>query len=71
DKYYLIKVNEIIDEVKPVFEDYKEDLMESIRTKYSERKFQNIINTKAINKPEINPENAAHIFERFKVFIEE
>lgn len=71
DKYYLIKVNEIIGALKPKFEDYKEDLMTSIKSSYSEREFQNIINAKAINKPEINPENAAQIFERFKVFIEE
>ena len=69
--YYIVRVNEIKPEVKPVYADYEEQIKLQLVGELVDVQFQNIINTQAASKIEVNPELMAHVFERYKVFTEE
>lgn len=69
--YYLIRINEITPEVIPKFEEHRESIINKVLPDLVDTKLQNIINTQATNKVKVNPEIMAHVFERYKVLIEE
>lgn len=69
--YYIVRVNDIKPQVKPSYADYEEQIKQQLVGELVEVQFQNIINTQAASKIEVNPELMAHVFERYKVFTEE
>jgi hypothetical protein len=68
--YYIFRVNEIQEARQQTFDEVKEELVENLKGDTVVRQFQNIINTQAVNKMEVNPELVTHVFERYKVFTE-
>ena len=68
--YYIFRVNEVQHARQQTFEEVKDEMIEKLKGDAVVRQFQNIINTQAINKMEVNPELVAHVFERYKVFAE-
>ncbi len=68
---YIVRVNEIKPPTQAKFDDVKVDIFKQLKNKAVVRKFQSIINTQANNELEVNPELVSHVFERYKVFIEE
>lgn len=69
--YFIVRINKIIPDVQPKFEDHKVEIIKRILPELVDSKLQNIINTQAKNKIIVNPEVLAHVFERYKVLIEE
>jgi parvulin-like peptidyl-prolyl isomerase len=70
-RYYLVRVNNIIEKINPKLEDHKESIKNQIIKGAVETKFQNIINAQAMHKMNVSPEVMAHVFERYKVLIED
>ncbi len=68
---YIIRVNKIVPSEPGKLADAKTEIYQQLKKKAVKRKFQSIINAKVQHEIEVNPELIAHIFERYKVFIEE
>lgn len=68
---YIIRVNGITPAKQGSFADAKELIFKKIKMNAVSRKFQTIINEKAVDEIQVNPELVAHVFERYKVFIED
>ncbi|MCX7552644.1 peptidylprolyl isomerase [Marinicella sp. S1101] len=69
--FYLIRVNAKIDEVKPKLEDYSDQIKADLLPQIVEKKLQNIINTQAKNKVNMDPEVMAQVFERYNPLLTE
>jgi hypothetical protein len=70
-EYLVVRVN-AINEAQPMsYEQAKDQIFRELKDNTIKRKIQSIINTQARFEIEINPESTAHVFERYKVFIEE
>jgi len=69
--YYLVRVNDIIPQKQADYAEHENKIKQQLTEELVDKKFQNIINTQANNKIEINSELMAHVFERYKVFIEQ
>jgi hypothetical protein len=69
DHYYIVRINQIREEVQPKYEDYKEQLTKELLPELVEKKLQRIIDSQAKFKIKLNDEVAAHIFERYKVLL--
>ncbi len=71
NKKYIIRVNEVIPQKTADFDQVKPKLIAQLKDKAVKRKFQNIINSQANKKLQVNPELMAHVFERYKVLAPE
>jgi hypothetical protein len=70
-KYLLIRVNEIVAAKEAKYEDHEEKIKLTLIDGMVSTQFQNIINTQANSKLEINPEVMTHVFERYKILAED
>lgn len=69
--FYITRIDEIIKEKAPKFEDYKDELTDELLPEIVQAKLQRIINSQAKHKININEEVVAHVFERYKVLLED
>ncbi|MCB1581957.1 MAG: peptidylprolyl isomerase [Xanthomonadales bacterium] len=69
--YYIVRINNIINQVAPEFADVKEKLTEKLLPEIIQERVQRVIDSKAKFKLEVNHEVATHVFERYQVLFED